>query len=423
MRRANPVRRIAEAVRSWLRARGGGVAIVLAVSTPVLIMLVGLAIDYARAENARAKLQHAADMASLALARFDDSYNDPTDAATRFIKANLKDHDLDLDALQVKATVTATQNSKSAKIDVSASPELYFANFFSRDAFDVDVFSTSTEEYQHLEISMVLDVSGSMATGDKIGKLRDAATDFLNIMLKSPIDEQFTTISIVPYASDVNVGPAFSKFVKAGERSGWNGCVDLGKTPLTGQVLSLGASSATPDIWGPGSICPQGGRVATFRQNSLTALTGHVAGLTAGGRTSTDMATQWGLSALQPEWRPHLPGPDTSAPRDYDADVAKTLIIMTDGAINQPYRMISGMALPLYDTNFAIGRLRTLCQTAKDEGVHVYTIGFEVGTPWMLDLLKECSSGEGYYFEPVGTQISDVFKAIAFRLSPLRLTQ
>lgn len=420
------LKQIVRRVARWLSDQRGSLGVTMAVATPVVVMLVGVSFDYARAENVRSKLQRATDMASLALSKLTDNYDNPTDAAQRFIRAMLEGEGVDASSMRVGAKVDKTLNSKSATVSASLDTDLFFAGFFTADEFTVAVSSSAAERYRHMEISLVLDISGSMGSNSKIRRLKEAATEFLQIMLKSDTDAEFTTLNIIPYGGDVMLGEPFDKFLKPLWRlTPWNGCIDLGKEPLHGQVLSIGTYNPTPAInFGSQWVCPQSWNRTLFRENDLDTLVDHVEGLRAlGPSTSTDVGAHWGLAALLPDWRPHLPGNVTEAPREMNGEVTKKLIIMTDGAINGPHRLFGTKVKTLYDSLFASNRLRGVCDAAKDSGVEVFTIGFEVNSHWMLDLLKDCATSSKHYFDPSGTQISDVFKSIAFRLAPLRLTQ
>ena len=64
--------------------------------------------------------------------------------------------------------------------------------------------SAAEERVDSVEISMVLDVSGSM-DGSRINRLRPAAISFVDTVLALSDDED-VSISIVPYATQVAAG-------------------------------------------------------------------------------------------------------------------------------------------------------------------------------------------------------------------------
>lgn len=62
------------------------------------------------------------------------------------------------------------------------------------------------------------------------------------------------------------------------------------------------------------------------------------------------------------------------------------------------------------------------CDAAADKGVTVYTIGFEMNES-AKDELRDCASSVSHLYDANGTQISEVFSAIATSILKLKLTQ
>ena len=67
-------------------------------------------------------------------------------------------------------------------------------------------------------------------------------------------------------------------------------------------------------------------------------------------------------------------------------------------------------------------RLQRICQAAKDNEVVVYTIGFEATANGNAQL-RNCATSPGHFYTAAGTNITDVFQAIAVSITQLRLTQ
>ena len=67
-------------------------------------------------------------------------------------------------------------------------------------------------------------------------------------------------------------------------------------------------------------------------------------------------------------------------------------------------------------------RTKQICDAAKDEGIIVFSIGFEA--PYSAEVvLKDCASSDSHYFDVDGLEIADAFAAIATSIRQLRLTQ
>lgn len=68
--------------------------------------------------------------------------------------------------------------------------------------------------------------------------------------------------------------------------------------------------------------------------------------------------------------------------------------------------------------------MQSVCAATKNEGVVVYTIGFEVPVNGTAENeLRKCASSPAHYYRAEGTSISNAFSAIAGNVKQLRLTQ
>lgn len=69
-------------------------------------------------------------------------------------------------------------------------------------------------------------------------------------------------------------------------------------------------------------------------------------------------------------------------------------------------------------------RMKASCTATKNEGVVVFSIGFEIDQGGTAEqVLKNCASSENHYFRAEGININDAFSAIASNVVNLRLTQ
>jgi Flp pilus assembly protein TadG len=69
-------------------------------------------------------------------------------------------------------------------------------------------------------------------------------------------------------------------------------------------------------------------------------------------------------------------------------------------------------------------RMRNVCTATKDEGVVVYTIGFEVNKGGTAETeLRGCATTPAHYYRAEGVNINDAFNSIASNVKNLRLTQ
>jgi hypothetical protein len=153
------------------------------------------------------------------------------------------------------------------------------------------------------------------------------------------------------------------------------------------------------------------------------------------GGTNIAQGVVWGLHMLT------APPPlEEAVP--FGQSVSKVMIVMTDGdnfhaasnnmngaefytAYGYPYNRRLG--IPGDSTSHLRSlmndRLLATCQTAKTMGIQIYTIGLSVPSQSTEDVLKTCSSGDGFWFLPKNSSdLNGIFEEIATRLTLLRLS-
>jgi hypothetical protein len=68
-------------------------------------------------------------------------------------------------------------------------------------------------------------------------------------------------------------------------------------------------------------------------------------------------------------------------------------------------------------------RLSRICQAARDAGIVIYTVGFELPNDNAALVLEDCASSPGHFFRVEGLEISDAFTAIARQVRQVRLIE
>ena len=90
----------------------------------------------------------------------------------------------------------------------------------------------------------------------------------------------------------------------------------------------------------------------------------------------------------------------------------------SDAAYNDWHYGVRGA----YGTSTKDARTREVCQAAKDEGIIVFTIGFEAPSNGRA-VLRDCASSDSHFFDVNGLEIRNAFATIATSIRQLRLTQ
>ncbi|UXN73768.1 pilus assembly protein TadG-related protein [Devosia sp. A8/3-2] len=161
------------------------------------------------------------------------------------------------------------------------------------------------------------------------------------------------------------------------------------------------------------------------------------------GGTNIAQGAVWGLHAL-------TSGEPLTEAAQPSAYLQKVMILMTDGDnFHKPSGNMNGSAFfpaygyPYNNTRMNAGRLGTpgqtevelmdemnrrttaTCATAKaaPNNIQIYTIGLYSTNAATIQMLQNCSSGQGYYYPATATNLSAVFQSIAQRLQSLRVSQ
>lgn len=197
------------------------------------------------------------------------------------------------------------------------------------DSMPILAVSTAEEGISDLEISMVLDLSGSMgdpsASGDtKIRELRRAAKDFVYHMQCNPnatrgsgeaceVKYGKVSISVIPYAEQVSVGPDLLGEYNVTNEHNTSFCVNFASSDFTETGLST-----TSLLQRTGHFDPWYGRTSTPDEfpckvessrwirpleDEYTELYDVIDALEPRGNTSIDLGMKWGTVLLDPGTR------------------------------------------------------------------------------------------------------------------------
>ncbi|WP_300516412.1 TadE/TadG family type IV pilus assembly protein [Aliiroseovarius sp.] len=334
----------------------------------LMLMIGGLAVDLMRYETHRARLQATLDRAVLAAASMSQPLPPKQVVIDYFEKAGLG-------GLITEGDITVEDHTTYRRVtaDVDMVVSSTFLNFLGIEELTAPGYGAAEESASQTEISLVLDVSGSMgwssASGNsKIYELRRAAKQFVNILQCDPSDGTATTgctvefgkvsISLIPYSEQVLAGEALlarmPDNVEVTAEHTSSSCInwqeaDFGDTGLdltdpnlilqrTGHFDPWRNANSTPGSW-------------TCKTNSWREIMPFVAAhadlrdridqLGASGNTSIDIGMKWGTLLLDPSLRSTLTGliadgevSNVFADRPFRYDergISKVVVLMTDG--------------------------------------------------------------------------------------------
>jgi Flp pilus assembly protein TadG len=484
------------------RNTSGNVAMMFALVAIPLTGAIGLAIDMGRAYHVAMHTQGALDAAALAAGRVAqvekvDTLNKAGKAASAYF-----DQAKPTDVVETK--IVFSPNAQQTAFTVTATswvktPFLSVLNLFSPKSSPDDapaackgnyygcskVVSTATAEIclncsdagggnaddgTNLEISMMLDLTGSMS-GDKIVDLQAAAKDLIDIVVWGDQSKYTSKVALAPFAPAVNVGDYFTKITGKSDREDNDGSskrnIHYPDNCFTSKgVLKSSCSSDskynTPPYIAKYSKCVVERTNATYQYTDAkpadantwlptwndarwtmstscnptvpvvpltsdrTKLKSIIDGFTVSGSTAGHLGTAFAWYLLSPNWSSVWPA--ESAPAPYGTPKLKKIaILMTDGEYNtlQGTQYSDGSA----QATIALTNATMLCTAMKkntlssDPNIEVYTVGFKLDSAAAKAMLKSCASSVSHYYETTsGDGLKAAFRDIALKISRLRLT-
>ncbi|MBX9683564.1 MAG: hypothetical protein K2X41_07220, partial [Hyphomicrobium sp.] len=197
---------VGSSLAAFGRAKGGNVAMMWALMGAVLVGLIGVTVDFTRAQALRNQIQNAADGAVLVAERsYGLTIEERTDAARAFFDAEMAG----IDTTGVTFTVVDL-GDVGHRVDVTMPVHMTLASIVSNEDWTVRVSAEAEQGGVDVEVAVVLDTTGSMS-GSKITDLRAAATDLVDTIVSDEQEPYYSRVALVPFAAGVNVGPYASQ--------------------------------------------------------------------------------------------------------------------------------------------------------------------------------------------------------------------
>ncbi|PIE14867.1 MAG: hypothetical protein CSA68_09365 [Rhodobacterales bacterium] len=341
----------------------------------LMILMGGMAIDVMRAETQRTQIQYTQDRAVLAAA----SMKQQEEAQDIFDSYFEKDG---IPEFTPRAVVEEGLNFRRvfAIYDEDNIPTIPtgFIDELGIEYFSTPAASAAEDQIGKVEISLVLDVSGSMggisqSGQSKLRDLQDAAKDFVDtLLLDRDEDDDTYSISIVPYSTQVTAGADLLSHYNVTNEHSYSNCVDFEAADFertdidpVNDLLQRTGHFTPWDWWDLGVMQAEwedhpcisdtdidGDNHEIARKiipvsDDADALKDYIDSLEAGGWTSTDVGVKWGTALLDPSARPVITDmvddelvdtKFTGRPFDYNEEhVLKVMVVMSDGQNTNQY--------------------------------------------------------------------------------------
>ena len=357
----------------FVARQDGNISIFAMTLFMLMTMMGGLAVDLMRFEAKRTALQNTLDRATLASASLNQRIKGEKVVRDYFDKAKLTQY-------LTSVVVTEGLNFRNVMATASADTDPMFMHLVGQKQMHATGMSMAEQRITNVEIMLVLDVSGSMNSNNRLANLKIAANEFVDTVLASDAEKRIS-IGIVPFNGQVNLPVDLrDKFNFANNPNATNvNCFDLDASVYNGSGISrstvmtmtanadtysgtTGAlnwidvsdtSNAAPNganVWCP----PRPNNVVSMPEQGITSLQGKITALTAIGATSINAGLKWGVALMDPsamsiynEYRAAGTMPSTLAGRPFaytDNEALKIIVLMTDGEhfaeerVNTPYK-------------------------------------------------------------------------------------
>ncbi|MEB8387438.1 pilus assembly protein TadG-related protein [Rhodobacteraceae bacterium KMM 6894] len=301
--------------RRWLSTfyreeDGAVVALTLFV---LLLMLVagGIATDFMRHEMERAKLQNTLDTATLAAAGAPFGSTPKDIVEDYFAKAKMSSY-----LNEIKDTdVIATTNSTSITASADKTIDTYLMKLSGVKQLSMHAVSTAERRVPHLEVAMVLDVSGSMGSNSKLTNLKTAAKQFVTTILSGSKPGE-AVLSVVPFSWDVTPGTDIFDALNVDTRQNYSTCLEFDADDYTSAAIDPSVqqtqmiyTSMYDNGFGTSKLNSTYRTCYTEEYNEIlayqiseTRLHAKINSLQANGNTSGHMGMKWGAALLDPKF-------------------------------------------------------------------------------------------------------------------------
>ena len=403
----------------------GNVAISFAIATIPIIGFAGSAIDYSRANSAKASMQAALDAAALTLSKEAQglsaaALNSKADA---YFKANFNRPE----AKNIIVTPAFTDlGNGNFKIPVAgtATIDTTITGMWQNN-IAIGANSQVLWGYKKLELALALDNTGSMASSNKMAHLKTAAKSLIDTLKKAAKAPGDIKVAIIPFDTTVKIGTGYKDQLwfdvscsalgnPSGCNSGnwknyWEGCVRDRTQPYDAQ-------DNPPNTGTPASLYPiyDCGSLVNIMPLTYdwTALNARIDAMQPNGNTNVTIGLAWAWHAVTAA----APLSEASAPKP---DLDKVIILLTDGENTQAWNNSNNTNITNVTTINA--RTTAACNNVKAAGIKLYTVRVIDGN---ANLLSQCATNPTMFYDVQDAASSIRFSRPSHRsLASLRLSQ
>lgn len=414
----------------------GGVAPLMAVVAVPVLAVVGMAVDYTRANAARTAFQVSLDATALKLSK-DAANVDGTVLQTQATETfNALYKHPEVNNITVTPAYTSGLDGSHLTLHGTGVINTNFLGVIGVNQIDISATAVSTWGNTRLRVALVLDNTGSMSSAGKMTALKAATHNLLGQLKSAAHQPEDVYVSIIPFSKDVNFGPenynqswlrwdlwdplngtcsdnryskqsscvSHGKIWTPAPHNTWNGCVtDRDQNyDTTNHAPVAGATLYPAEQYNSCSV------PLMQLTNDWTALNAKVDAMQPVGNTNQAIGLQVG-------WQTLTAAPFTVPPVDPDHKYQTVIILLTDGLNTEDRWYTSQTSID--------NRQKKTCDNVKAAGITLYTVQVNTGGDATSTLLQDCASDPGKFFLLTSAvQIVTTFGQIGTALQNLRLS-
>lgn len=218
-------------LKRLLRNEDGAVFVMMTAGVFMLLAGIGVAVDVGRGQMAQTKLQNALDAAGLAAGASLNSQNLAAEV-TKYVNVNFSQGTLGATITNINPVLT--NDGQLLTVTATASMPTTIMHIFGRANMQLRAETEVTRTSKGMELAMVLDITGSMNDDGKLGALKTASGDLLDILFGDGITTADKLwVGVVPFSMGVNIGNSHTDWLNAaimGTRdwgtTSWRGCTE-----------------------------------------------------------------------------------------------------------------------------------------------------------------------------------------------------
>lgn len=339
--------------RRFLRREDGTITSFALVIFVLMVAAGGISIDIMRFETQRAQLQYTIDRAVLAAASLSQPL-EPRDVVENYLRVSgLSNYRLD---------VVVDEGLNFRRVNAYAEMEIQslFMHIFGVRALTSPAEGMAEDRIRNVEVSMVLDISGSMGSRSRIVNMRAAAQQFVSTVLAANASDEgnLVSVSIVPYNGMVNIGDTLESVFTLSDEHDFSACArfadeDFETTAVDPSVAVERIAHWDYDFYNQEGAflrpyCPTDdyGAIVPWSHDE-DVLHDNITALQADGWTAIDMGMKWAVALLDPAAQPAVSALVAAGtvhedfdgrPAAYDdEETVKAIVLMTDGENTNQY--------------------------------------------------------------------------------------